>query len=446
MGVACAPLRTPRRRTTSSVTRIPDGWSPAAGSLVMLAPMPTRPLLALVYPEGILLVAALLLVSWASSIATASPALTLFPLAVLGAGALLGWRFQRGRLLLALAGLVVADRALLWLGPPDADATLSGPVTIRVVALLLATSLAVLAFLPERSVLSETGLHRLVVLAGETAVVLALSLLSAVYPGATTGALDVQLLPIALLDRLPLGQPVTLLVLVAVAVLVGRTLWRPDPEARGFLWAAIGSTFAAAAGPAQGRSTMYFACAGLVLVVATIESAYAMAYHDELTGLPARRALNEALERAGGTYTVAMVDVDHFKKFNDTHGHDVGDQVLRMVAGRVARVSGGGRAFRYGGEEFAVLFPGRTTEDAAPHLETLRASVARASFALRGKDRPRKRPSDAKGRGASAGSLAVTVSIGAAQARGGGTADAVVKAADRALYRAKEGGRNQVAV
>ena len=83
-----------------------------------------------------------------------------------------------------------------------------------------------------------------------------------------------------------------------------------------------------------------------------------MAYDDELTGLPARRALNEALTRLRGVYTVAMVDIDHFKRFNDEHGHDVGDQLLRMVGARVGEVRGGGRAFRYGGEEFAVLFPG----------------------------------------------------------------------------------------
>jgi diguanylate cyclase (GGDEF)-like protein len=201
---------------------------------------------------------------------------------------------------------------------------------------------------------------------------------------------------------------------------------------------------AASAGPADGRATSYLASAGLVLVVGIVESAYSLAYHDELTGLPARRALNDALLRVGGVYTVAMVDVDHFKKFNDTHGHDVGDQVLRMVAGRLARVSGGGRAFRYGGEEFAVLFPGKTAEESAPHLEDLRASVADAKFTLRGPDRPKRKPKSPRARGASAKQISVTVSIGAAQARSAALPDDVVKAADKALYRAKEGGRNRV--
>src|SRR5688500_20279314 len=85
-----------------------------------------------------------------------------------------------------------------------------------------------------------------------------------------------------------------------------------------------------------------------------IEASYLMAYQDGLTGLPARRALTEALHQMNGKFTIAMVDVDHFKKLNDRYGHDVGDQVLRMLASRLAKVSNGGRAFRYGGEEFEI--------------------------------------------------------------------------------------------
>jgi diguanylate cyclase (GGDEF)-like protein len=408
--------------------------------------MLTRKLLDLVFPEGLLLLVAVALVHWGAAVPSAAPVVRLYPLVVLTAGALLSWRFQRGRLLLALLGLALADRAMLWLAPFDSGAPYAGPVVVRTVAILLPASLAVLAFVGERGVLSDVGLRRLTVLAGQAVVVLALWLLSAVYPESMARAFDFSLLPPRALTWLPLGRPAALVALVAIAALVARTLWRPDAESRGFLWAAIGSVIAASAGPAQGQATSYLASAGLVLVVATVESAYAMAYRDELTGLPARRALNDALLRVGGTYTVAMVDVDHFKKFNDTHGHDVGDQVLRTVAGRLARVAGGGRAFRYGGEEFAVLFPGKTAEESAPHLETLRTAVAGASFTLRGHDRPKRKPKSPRARGARERQLAVTVSIGAAHARGSALPEQVVKAADKALYRAKEGGRNRVAL
>ena len=407
--------------------------------------MSNRKLLALIFPEGLLLLVAVAVVHWAATVPAAAPVLRVYPLVILAAGAVLAWRFQRGRLLLALTGLTLADRAMLWLAPPDSDAPFAGPVTVRAVAILLPASLAVLAFVEERGVLTPVGLRRLVVLAAEAALVLALALLSAVYPERMTHALDASFLPAGMVAWLPLGTAASLVALSAIAALVGRTLWRPDAEARGFLWAAIGSVIATSAGPAGGRATSYLASAGLVLVVAAVESAYAMAFRDELTGLPARRALNDALVRVSGTYTVAMVDVDHFKKFNDTHGHDVGDQVLRMVAGRLACVNGGGRAFRYGGEEFAVLFPGKSTEESAPHLESLRKAVAGANFTKRGSDRPTRKPTSSRARNASGRPLAVTVSIGAAHARGSALPQDVVKAADKALYRAKEGGRNRVA-
>ena len=184
---------------------------------------------------------------------------------------------------------------------------------------------------------------------------------------------------------------------------------------------------------------------GLMLVVAVLESSYFMAFRDELTGLPSRRALNEYLQRSGSRYTVAMVDVDHFKKVNDTHGHDVGDQVLKMVAARMTRIEGGGKAFRYGGEEFTVVFPGRDCEDSVPYLETLREDIAAAAFTLRGPDRPGKKPKTVKKTQKGRKKLQVTVSIGAVGTNGQKcAAEALLKAADQCLYRAKQGGRNKV--
>ena len=408
--------------------------------------MLSRKLLALVAPEGLLLVATTALVYWTASVPAAGPVVRLYPSVVLAAGIFLGWRFQRGRLLLALFALALADRALTWLIAPASAASYAGPATVRLVAMLLPATLAVLAFIAERGVLTAVGLRRFALLMGGAALVLAAWLLADVRPADTARVLEATLLPAPFLTGLPVGQPAAAVTLIAIGALVARTIWRPDAQTRGFLWAAIGGVVAVSVGPVGGRSTLYFANAGLVLVVATVESAYAMAYHDELTGLPGRRALNEALQRVDDLYTVAMVDVDHFKQFNDTYGHDVGDQVLRMVAERLSQVDGGGRAFRYGGEEFAVLFPDRSCGESLPHLESLRRSVCDAAFTIRGKNRPRKKPESARGRGGGAGKVTITVSIGAAQARDAATADDVVKAADRALYRAKEAGRNRVEV
>jgi len=125
----------------------------------------------------------------------------------------------------------------------------------------------------------------------------------------------------------------------------------------------------------------------------------------------------------------------------------VGDQVLAMVAALLGRVGGGGRPFRYGGEEFTVLFPGKDLKAAQPHLEALRAAVAEAGFKVRGTGRAGK-TSDNKQKGRDSGKkVSLTISIGMAQRDPNRkTPQAVLKAADQALYRAKEEGRNRVSV
>jgi diguanylate cyclase (GGDEF)-like protein len=194
---------------------------------------------------------------------------------------------------------------------------------------------------------------------------------------------------------------------------------------------------------------VFTAAAGAILVISMLQESHRLAFNDELTGLPGRRALMEAMAGLGPHYTVAMADVDHFKSFNDTHGHDTGDQVLKLVAARLAEVDGGGRAFRYGGEEFTVLFPNLSLEEALPHLEASRASVESYEMAVRGEDRPKDKELGTKLRGAEDTQppdklLSVTVSIGAAEPAEGLTPQQVLKAADEALYRAKRGGRNRV--
>ena len=186
------------------------------------------------------------------------------------------------------------------------------------------------------------------------------------------------------------------------------------------------------------------------LCISLAHEGFHMAFRDELTGLPGRRALNEKLQRMGRIYTLAMADVDHFKVFNDTHGHDVGDQVLRMVAAQLRRVSGGGHAYRYGGEEFTLVFPGKTAAESMPHLEAVRRAIEAYQMRLRDKPaRPRTDQAGLRRRGARSGRntrpLRVTVSIGVAE-RGDAlrAPEAVIKAADQALYKAKDGGRNQV--
>nr|WP_242029243.1 GGDEF domain-containing protein [Desulfuromonas acetoxidans] len=182
----------------------------------------------------------------------------------------------------------------------------------------------------------------------------------------------------------------------------------------------------------------------LIVLVSVFERSYTLAFRDELTGLPSRRAFLDFVNRRSSGYSLAIVDIDHFKKVNDTHGHDVGDQVLKRVAGRLAAVSNGGKAFRYGGEEFVVLFYRRDVERVNDALDLLRQSIADTPFVLRQKPRPEKRPRRVVATKDRQPSLRVTVSIGVSHWHKGADLDGVIKRADQALYKAKKTGRNRV--
>lgn len=180
----------------------------------------------------------------------------------------------------------------------------------------------------------------------------------------------------------------------------------------------------------------------LMCLYAILQESWRMAYLDELTEIPARRALREKFQKIGGLYSVAMIDVDHFKKFNDTYGHETGDAVLRMIAARLSRVTGGGSAYRYGGEEFTLVFTGKDRDEARVHLETLREKIAGTPFVVNREGRRRSDRGQAQHKHQS---VQVTVSIGVADSTKDGVSPwDIMKQADKALYRAKKKGRNRV--
>src|SRR5476651_2449728 len=235
--------------------------------------------------------------------------------------------------------------------------------------------------------------------------------------------------------------------LIAFVLLIVQYLSKPRPLHAAYLVGLLG-LFWALPKTFILPFTLNIMCSQVMLMIAAAvaHEAYQMAFRDELTGLPGRRALNERMQRLGRNYVLAMSDVDHFKKFNDTHGHDVGDQVLRLVASKLSKISGGGRAYRYGGEEFALVFAGKTLEECMPHLEVIRESIASYNIQLRNPDRPQD---DQQGRqrraGSGASSVSVTVSIGVAERQAEQrTPEEVLKSADEALYAAKGAGRNCV--
>ena len=237
-----------------------------------------------------------------------------YPYAVFGAGVLLGWRFHRSRLLFALLVVTLADRTLVHfvLGP----GLVRDRVVLQAIGVLLPLNLAALALTAERGVLTPPGLARFALILGQLALV---AILDRQAPGATAALLHAHLLPQWLFAWSSLADPALLAFLVAGGLLAAAQLMAPTQTGRSFAWALI-PTFLGLSTVRPGNpgfTTFYLATGALILIVAVVEASYHMAYQDSLTGLPARRALNEALLRLGGQYTVAMLDVDHFKRIND---------------------------------------------------------------------------------------------------------------------------------
>ncbi|MFJ2281491.1 diguanylate cyclase [Pseudomonas sp. NPDC087803] len=155
---------------------------------------------------------------------------------------------------------------------------------------------------------------------------------------------------------------------------------------------------------------------------------------DPLTGLPNRAAWSERLEHEikqwqqhGNTLSLAMLDLDHFKRINDNYGHLAGDKVLKIIATVLRkRLRGADFIARFGGEEFVLLLPATTPAVGAKLLESLRAAIEACPFHFKGER------------------VTITISMGLASFKPGEHSDLVLKRADQALYRAKNGGRNRV--
>ena len=372
-------------------------------------------------------------------------------------GLLLAWRFHSSRVFSALLVLLVGQIAIEFFAQ---TAPRSGPglTALEAVSFLVPLNFALLSFARERGFTLPAAGPRLLLLFLESVFV---AVICRPFPAAGAGLFHGALINRRWFSWTEIPQ-VSLLILAAVtAVLIFRSVTRPKPIESGLTWALLSFFLAVNSGGVGTSARAYMASAAVILAVSIVETSYAMAYHDELTGLPSRRAFNEAGARVQAPYTVAVVDIDHFKSVNDTYGHDTGDEVLCLVASKLAQVTGGGQAFRVGGEEFSILFPAKPAQEVLVDLDMLRVRIEQSTFRLRGTDRrtasrgaDRRAPGQKKVRRSRTkssltrtGELQVTVSIGVAEPTTKHPhLDDVIELADKALYRAKQGGRNRVEV
>lgn len=387
--------------------------------------------------------------------------LPFLPYAFFVVAIILGWRFSHAGMILTAVVLGLSYFTLSTGGAPEGTDQVSLGQASRV---LLPLNLGFFATLTRRRLLTSVGLCCIVLVGFQVFGLLLLfptadSLLPQPDQGAQGGWSH--------LSRILTGCSITLETLLnketyfgtknmfalailafsgALVFLLVRFIKSRDTLSAGFLGALVAAFLGFSRNYLPPSPMVYFSAAGLILIISAMETSFSMAYTDELTGLPGRRRLNETLVNLGRRYAIAMIDVDHFKKFNDKYGHKTGDQVLKMIASKLKEITGGAKVFRYGGEEFAAIFPGKGVEEAIPHLDVYRKIVESTPFVIRGKKRG-KGSVENRGKGASRGqqNAKVTVSIGvAAPGKAHSAPEDVLKAADKTLYKAKKAGRNRV--
>ena len=369
------------------------------------------------------------------------------PYLTLAGGLVLSLAFNRGRVfftLLMLGLFYLVARNYLQQGATS----LAAQTLFLFSSVLIPANLCLFCFMRERGIFTHSGRLRLGFLVFQAIAVYWIVRFPQDY-GVLPELIGRPMINSTMLDGLALPQSGLLLFLISGVLISIRALKRRYPidvallgtlVALGITLNRIGAEFVPA---------LFVTAAVLLLTIGVLQDSHSMAFSDDLTGLPSRRALNEQVMGLGRRYVVAMLDVDHFKRFNDTYGHDVGDQVLKMVGAKIAAVRGGGKPFRYGGEEFTVIFRRKDLKDVTPHLEELRQAIGGYQLWIRGADRPKQADAGKAQRAGGAGggkAVSVTISIGVAASGDDMRPPAdVIKAADRALYRAKQRGRNQIA-
>lgn len=365
---------------------------------------------------------------------------TLLALTLALAGLCYAASFQRHRFALAWF-------ALLWLalglGARPLSAALGVPIAHdmgQVVSGWLPWNLLALGFLPHIGLFSRSTLAIAGLLACQQIVPLLLSPADL----ASHGSLNQWLLgglPDALAQwLLPVESK-----LLTVACLVFFVRWQKfQAQSELFLFLLGCCLLMASLRPAW--TYPCFLAASALMMLGVLLASHAMAFVDPLTRLKNRRALDNALKNLSGNFAIGMLDIDHFKRVNDRFGHDFGDQVLGMVAARVRgmRLC---QPYRYGGEEFCLVFRGRSLAEAKGRCEQIRQEIASRPVAMRSGARPDRKPLKKSTYRRKVPSVKATVSIGVAHAsKHAGQAESVIAAADKALYRAKKAGRNRVEV
>ena len=364
------------------------------------------------------------------------------PFVIFLTGMGISWVFHHSRefnLFLLLTVIYISLSKYIWNAELKVDSQLAFLLLVSLIPINYLFNL----LLKERGILNQYGVRRFVILA------IQLYCIAWVleHPYAPLKeALTLGYFKYGLFKLTTITQPLIFAIAITGLIILFRLLQTSSVLIAGILSSYIAIITALHFHQQSQLAILFILLAGLLILISIIINAYSLAYLDELTNLPSRRALVQAMSTLGKRYCIAMVDVDHFKKFNDKYGHDIGDQVLKKLAGQLRQVRSG-KAFRYGGEEFALIFPNKNLHEARLFCNELCKAVENSPFMLRNKKRPKTKQQNTKVKQQDTKPLKITISIGLAESSQDLlAADDVIKQADKALYKAKNNGRNQVAV
>lgn len=345
-------------------------------------------------------------------------------------------------MILSLVVLALADQALVLLSNIGGDQESVRRTIVAITAFLVPLNLLAFSILKEDSLSTFRGVTRVVLVLIQPFLLLWLCLPD---QHVLASSFTKEYIPSRYVEWTPIPQPALCAFAIALLLHVIRFTLHRDPLEGGAIWALCAIFVAYHTSRYGWQPTNFFMTAGLILFVTLLQSFYQRTYRDELTGIPGRLAYDEAIGQLGKRYSVAVIGIDQLTQYANIHGKSVSEQILKLTAPRIQASCVEGQIFRTTGEEFTVLFPGKSVTETMGALDIVRKSVETNALFLRGRDRVWEKRRGAKEAGSRDRALPITLSIGVGeQLDDSATLSLVIKSAYRGLYEAKGLGGNVV--
>ena len=401
-----------------------------------------KPFLAILFPGGLIFLAAIGFLRPQGHPLWLHQPIAAMPYIVLTFGLFFGWYFASSRMILSLLVLALADRALVQFPTTGADQEAVNQTILAMTAFLVPLNLLAFSILKEDSLSPLRGVTRVVFVLVQPFLLLWLSLPD---QHDLAASFTREYIPSLYTKWTTIPQPALFAFAIALLLHLIRFALHRDPLEGGAIWALLAVFLAYHASPYGWQPTNFFMAAGLILFVTMFQSSYQRTYRDALTGIPGRLAYDEAIGQLGKRFSVAVIGIDQLSQYANTHGKPVSEQILKRVAPRVQAACAEGLVFRTTGEDFTILFPGKSATESLMTLEIVRKKIEAIGLFLRGRDRVWENKRGTRKAGSRDRALPITLSIGMAEKLSDrATLSLVIKSAYRALYEAKGTGGNVV--